>query len=141
MSVVALYLLLLKATVTSFAGMGSLPQIRQDLVVTHGVITDEQLSQAVVIGRSAPGPVGAYVVAVGYFAEGWLGAAAGWLAMITPAILVIPLVTLLRRWLHLPRVRAAVDAVVIASAVLLLGSVLRMAVDSVGPLMQLFASL
>ena len=30
MSVIALYLLLLKATVTSFAGMGSLPQIRQD---------------------------------------------------------------------------------------------------------------
>jgi len=27
MSIVALYLLLLKATVTSFAGMGSLPQI------------------------------------------------------------------------------------------------------------------
>ena len=74
MSIVALYLLLLKATVTSFAGMGSLPQIRQDFVVTHGVITDEQLSQAVVIGRSAPGPVGAYVVAIGYFAGGWSGA-------------------------------------------------------------------
>ena len=41
MSIVALYLLLLKATVTSFAGMGSLPQIRQDFDVTHGVITDE----------------------------------------------------------------------------------------------------
>lgn len=136
MSVFALYLLLLKATVTSFAGMGSLPQIRQDFVVTHGVITDEQLSQAVVIGRSAPGPVGAYVVAIGYFASGWVGAVAAWLAMVTPALLVIPLLTLLRRWLHLRRVRAAVDAVVIASAVLLLTSVVRMALDSVEMLKQ-----
>jgi chromate transporter len=138
MSIVALYLLLLKATVTSFAGMGSLPQIRQDFVVTHGVITDEQLSQAVVVGRSAPGPVGAYVVAIGYFAAGWSGAVAAWLAMITPALLVIPLLTLLRRWLHLPRVRAAVDAVVIASALLLLTSVFRMAIDSVEQIRQVF---
>jgi chromate transporter len=137
-SIVALYLLLLKATVTSFAGMGSLPQIRQDCVVTHGVITDEELSQAVVIGRSAPGPVGAYVVAIGYFAGGWPGAVAAWLAMITPALLVIPIVTVLRRWLHLPRVRAAVDAVVIASAVLLLTSVFRMAMDSVEMLRRVF---
>ncbi|HLG60182.1 MAG TPA: chromate transporter [Vicinamibacterales bacterium] len=137
MSVAALYLLLLKATVTSFAGMGSLPQIRQDFVVTHRLVTDEQLGQAVVIGRSAPGPVGAYIVAVGYFARGWVGASAAWLAMITPAVLVIPLITLLRRWLHLPRVRAAVDAVVIASAVLLLASVLRMAIDGVEQLTQL----
>jgi len=138
MSIVALYLLLLKATVTSFAGMGSLPQIRQDFVVTHSVITDEQLSQAVVIGRSAPGPVGAYVVAISYFAGGWSGAIAAWLAMITPALLVIPLLTLLRRFLHLPRVRAAVDAVVVASAVLLLTSVVRMAIDSFEMLRRVF---
>ena len=34
MNVVTVYLLLLKATVTSFAGMGSLPQIQQDFVQT-----------------------------------------------------------------------------------------------------------
>ena len=138
MSIVALYLLLLKATITSFAGMGSLPQVRQDFVVTHALISDEQLSQAVVIGRSAPGPVGAYVVAIGYFADGWLGAVAAWLAMVTPALLVIPLLTLLRRFLHLPRVRAAVDAVVIASAVLLLTSAVRMAMDSLEMLRRVF---
>lgn len=138
MNAAVIYLLLLKATMTSFAGMGSLPQIRQDLVVTHHVITDEQLSQAVVIGRSAPGPVGAYVVSIGYFARGWPGVVAAWLAMVTPALLVIPLVTLLRRWLHLPRVRAAVDAVVVASAVLLLISVVRMAIDAFDQLTRVF---
>jgi len=131
MSFLALYALLLKATVTSFAGMGSLPQIRHDLVVTAHAITDEQLSQAVLIGRSTPGPVGAYVVAVGYFAGGLPGAIAGLFAVMTPALAAVPLLVLMQRWLHLPRVRAAVDAVVMASAVLLVASVVRMAGDGV----------
>jgi chromate transporter len=128
-STFALYVLLLKATATSFAGMGSLPQIRQDLVVTAHAITDEQLSQAVLVGRSTPGPVGAYVVAVGYFAGGVQGAIAGLLAVMTPAFAAVPLLVLMQRWLHVPRVRAAVDAVVMASAALLVVSVVRMASD------------
>ena len=36
----------------------------------------------------------------------------------------------MQRWLHLRRVQAAVDAVVIASAILLLSSALQMAVDA-----------
>jgi hypothetical protein len=58
--------------------------------------------------------------------------------MITPALLVIPLLTLLRQFLHLRRVRAAVDAVVIASAVLLLTSVVRMAFDAFEQLSSVF---
>jgi len=131
MSAFVVYLLLLKAIASSFAGMGSLPQIHEDFVETRHVLSDEQLSQAVLVGRSTPGPVGAYVVAVGYLAAGWPGALAGWLAMITPALAAIPLVVLMQRWLHLPRVRAAVDAVVIASAVLLLSSAFQMAGDGI----------
>lgn len=130
MSPFVVYLLLLKAIATSFAGMGSLPQIHQDFVETRRALSDEQLSQAVLVGRSTPGPVGAYVVAVGYFAAGWPGALAGWLAMITPALAAIPLVMLMQRWIHLPRVRAAVDAVVVASAILLLASAFQMASDA-----------
>jgi chromate transporter len=138
MNVIVVYLLLLKATVTSFAGMGSLPQIQQDFVQTYQVITDEQLSQAVLVGRATPGPMGAYVVAVGYFAAGWGGAVAGWLAMITPALLAVPLLALIQRWLHLPRMRGAVDAVVIASAVLLVASGFNLARDAVLQLSELF---
>jgi chromate transporter len=129
MSALTVYLLLLKAIGTSFAGMGSLPQIQQDFVETRRVITAEQLSQAVLVGRSTPGPIGAYVVAVGYLAAGWPGAIAAWLAMMTPALAAVPLFVLMQRWLHLPRVRAAVDAVVIASAILLFSSGMRMAVE------------
>lgn len=137
MNALLIYLLLLKATVTSFAGMGSLPQIRQDFVETHRAISDEQLSQAVLVGRATIGPMGAYVVAVGYFAGGWRGAVAGWLAMITPALVAIPILALIQRWLHLSRIRAAVDGIIIASAVLLVGSGAALALDAVQQLMQL----
>ena len=137
MSVLVIYLLLLKATMTSFAGMGSLPQIRQDFVESRAAITDQELSQAVLVGRATIGPMGAYVVGVGYFAGGWPGAIAGWLAMITPALVAIPLLTLIQRWLHLPRIRAAVDGVVIASAVLLVGSGVTLAIDAIQQLMRL----
>lgn len=130
MSALVVYLLLVKAIVTSFAGMGSLPQIQHDFVETRHALSPEQLGQAVLVGRSTPGPVGAYVVAVGYLAAGWPGALAAWFAMITPALAAIPLLVLVQRWLHLPRVRAAVDAVVVASAVLLLASGVRVASEA-----------
>ena len=138
MSVVVIYLLLVKATMTSFAGMGSLPQIQQDFVQTYRLLSDEQLSQAVLVGRATPGPMGAYVVAVGYFAGGAPGAVAGTLAMITPALLAIPLLAAIRRWLHLPRIRAAVDAVVIASATLLVASGVNLASDGVRQLLRVW---
>jgi chromate transporter len=121
-SLLLLYALLLKASVTSFSGMAALPQIRQDLVVTHHVMTDEDLSRAVLFGRSSPGPVGLYVVSVGYAARGVPGAVVGWLALASPALLALPVLVLLRRWLHLSRMRSAVDAVIIASATLLVPS-------------------
>jgi len=138
MSPLIVYVLLLKAITSSFAGMGSLPQIQQDFVQTRRALSDEQLSQAVLVGRSTPGPVGAYVVAVGYFAAGWPGAIAGWLAMVTPALAAVPLFLLMKRWLHLPRVRAAVDAVVVASAILLFASAFQMASDAMRQVSQAF---
>jgi chromate transporter len=86
------YLLLLKGTMTAFAGLASLPVIRDALVIQHHVLTDTQLNEAVVITRSTPGLVGLYIVSVGYFVAGVPGALAGGLAIITPASLIIPLV-------------------------------------------------
>jgi chromate transporter len=136
-SLLALYFLLLKATITSFSGLGSLPQIRQDLVVMHHAITDEQLSHAVLIGRSTPGPMGAYVVSAGFLASGWPGALVGWLALVTPALAVIPLLVAVRRWLHQPRVRSAVDALVVAGGALLLPAGFQLAADAVQQIARL----
>jgi chromate transporter len=137
MNVVLIYLLLLKATVTSFAGMGSLPQIRQDFVDTHHLMTADELSEAVLVGRATPGPMGAYVVGVGYLAAGPLGAIAGWLAMVTPAFAAVALLATVQRWLHLPRVRSLVDAVIVAGATLLIPSSLDLGREAVQQLLRL----
>ena len=134
MNAAVLYLVLLKATLTSFAGLASLPVVRDDLVVNHHILTDERLGEAVVITRSTPGPVGLYVVSVGYFAAGIPGAIAGWLAMITPALLVLPLLHFAASKAHHPRLRSGLQAVVVASAGLLLAAAVPLAVSAVtGP--------
>jgi len=137
MNVLIVYLLLLKATATSFAGMGSLPQIRQDFVETYHLVSADALSEAVLVGRATPGPMGAYVVAVGYLAIGWPGALAGWLALVTPAFAALPLLITVQRWLHLPRVRAVVDAVVVAGAALLVPAGVGLAADAIRQLLRL----
>lgn len=122
MSIVLLYLVLLKGTVTAFAGLASLSVIQDSLVNHYHVLTNEQLNEAVVITRSSPGPVGLYVVSVGYFVAGLPGAIAGWLAMITPALLIIPLVHFVGRKMEHSKVKAVLQTVVIASAGVLLAA-------------------
>ena len=127
MKLLVLYLLLLKATATSFSGLSSLPVLREDLVVRHGMLSDAQLNLAVTAGRSGPGPNGLYVVSVGYLIGGLPGATAGWLAMITPAFLVIPLVRFVGARADRPRLRSAIRASMTAGAGLLLAATLPLA--------------
>ena len=131
MSAFLLYLLLTKATITAFSGLASLPVLRQELVVNHHVLTDAQLDTAVVVSRTTPGPVGVYVVSVGYYVDGVPGAVAGWFAMITPAVLIILLLRLFRRRVDHPRVRSLQQAVVFASAGLLVAASVPLAHDAV----------
>ena len=130
MNVFFLYLILLKGTVTAFAGLASLSVVQAALVFQYHVLTDQQLNEAVVITRSTPGPVGLYVVAVGYFVAGIPGAIAGWAAMTTPALLIIPLVHFVGRKLDNPRVKTILRTIVIASAGLLLAAVIPLAQDA-----------
>ena len=134
MNAFVLYLLLLKATVTSFAGLASLSVVHDTLVTQHHVLTDTQLNEAVVITRSTPGPVGLYIVSVGYFVAGIPGAIAGWLAMITPALLIIPLVHYVGRRTDHPRVKSVLQTVIVASAGLLVAAAIPLAQDALtGP--------
>lgn len=131
MNLLLLYLLLLKATLTSFSGLTSLPVVRQDFVVERQVLTDRQLNAAVAVGRTTPGPLGLYLVSVGYFLAGWPGAAVGCLAMITPAFLIIPVLQFLGRRADRPRVKGAIEAVTMAAAGLVLNSTVPMAQDAI----------
>jgi chromate transporter len=132
MNLLLLYLLMLKATVTTFNGPSSLPVLRADMVVKHRMITDGQLNAAVTAAQSSPGPMGVYVVSVGYFAAGIPGAIAGWLAMITPAFTAIPLMRFVgRRAVEHPRFRSALNAAVLASAGLILATVEPLAREAI----------
>jgi chromate transporter len=126
-----LYFLLLKATLTSFSGLASLPVVRNDFVVRYHLLSDRELNTAVAAGRLGPGPLGLYVVSVGYFAAGIPGACAGCLAMITPAFLIVPMVRFLGSRAQHPRVRSATRAVLLAGAGLLLASSVPLARDAV----------
>lgn len=126
-----LYALLLKATLTSFSGLASLPMVRNDLVVERKVLTDRELNTAVVAGRTGPGPNGLYLVSVGYYAAGYPGATAGLLALMTPAFLIIPMMRWLGRRAESPRVKSAIRAVVLASAGLLLSASVPLARDAI----------
>jgi chromate transporter len=130
-----LYLLLLKATSTSFSGLTSLPVVRHDLVEKYHVLTDRQLNAAVAAGRTAPGPNGLYVVSVGYFVAGIPGACVGCLAVMTPAFLIIPMLRYLGARADRPAVKSAIQCVTLAAAGLVMTATVPLARDALtGPL-------
>ena len=129
MNVLVLYLLLLRATALSFSGFASVPLIREALVVERGILTDEQLNSAIAISQASPGPLGLYVVVLGYFVAGISGALAGALALATPAVLAIPIARAVRRHQD-SQVRGACAAIVIASCVLMATTSVRLAPEA-----------
>src|SRR5258708_14436462 len=116
MNVLLLYLLLLKATWISFSGWARLPMVGHDFVERYRVLTDRQLTAAVAAGQMGPGPMGLYVVSVGYSVDGIPGACAGWLAMITPAFLVIPVLRFIGKRAEHRRAKSVTRAVLLAGA-------------------------
>jgi chromate transporter len=127
---IVVYLLLLKATLTSFSGLASLPMIRNDFVAHRRVLNDRQLNTAVAVGRAGTGPVGIYVVSVGYQVAGVPGAVAGWLAMVTPAFCIIPLLRFLARRATHPRVQGVVRAVIFSSCGLMAAAAVPLGRDA-----------
>jgi chromate transporter len=134
MNALLLYLLLLKATGTSFSGLTSLPVVRHDLVEHYRVLTDRQLNAAVAAGRTAPGPNGLYIVSVGYFVAGVPGACAGCMAAMTPAFIIIVLLRYLGRRAERPGVKSAIQSVTLAAAGLVISATIPLAHNAItGP--------
>jgi len=130
MNLILLYLLLLKATATSFSGLTSLPVVHHDLVENRHELTDRQLNAAVVAGRTAPGPNGLYIVSVGYFVAGIPGACVGCLAVMTPAFLIIPMLRYLGARAARPAVKSAIQCVMLAAAGLVISATVPLARDA-----------
>ncbi len=113
MNVFVLCLILLKATLTAFNGLASLPLVRDELVLNR------HLNTGIVVTRTTPGPIGLYVVSVGYFAAGVPGAIAGCLAMSTPTLTLVLLLRLIGSRNEHPRIKKSPKCVAVTSAGLL----------------------
>jgi chromate transporter len=70
-------------------------------------------------------------VSVGFFVAGLPGAVAGLLAVMTPAFLVLPMMTWLAARSDSPRLRGAIRAVVLSSAGLLASASVPLARDAI----------
>ena len=91
-----LFFALFKASALSIGGTSALPLLRQEFV-TSGILTDANILEALAIGRLAPGPSGLYIVSLGYFALGWLGAALAVIACALPPMTLVAVAALARR--------------------------------------------
>ena len=107
------FLLLLKATLLSFGGTANLPSIHQDLT-SRGWATDQQFGSAIAIGQLAPGPVGLWVVALGYMIGGLPGAGLAAGAIALPPLLVLPLARLHSHHANAPAMRGFIRGIALA---------------------------
>ena len=118
MDPLALFLVFLKASALSLGGLSSLPLLRAELVAPH-IATDDQVIQAIAIGRVSTGPNGLYVVSLGYFVAGFVGAGLALVAATIPPLVIVPLAAVSRRWLLTTPVAGLVRGVAMVTAGLL----------------------
>jgi chromate transporter len=82
------FLLFLKASLFSTGGFSNLPSLHQDLI-GNGWAKEADFGQSVAIGQISPGPNGLWVISLGYFSYGYLGALLALIAITIPALLVL----------------------------------------------------
>ncbi|HEX3246066.1 MAG TPA: chromate transporter [Chloroflexota bacterium] len=109
-----------QSSLITFAGQGSLPVLNQEFVQLRHWVTEADVATSLAVGRLSPGPTGMYVVSLGYMVAGWPGAFLAMLGASIPPLLILPIAPLVRRSLHRPWVRGAMQGIGLASAGLLL---------------------
>jgi chromate transporter len=121
----ALFLIFLRAAALSVGGQGALPLLRQDLA-GPGIVTEHQILEALAIGRIAPGPTGLYIVTLGYFAGGPLGAVIALAAALVPPVAMIAVASALRRQLLNAWAAGIVRGVALTAGGLLVATAIRL---------------
>jgi chromate transporter len=92
-------LLFLKASLFSTGGFSNLPSLHQDLLARHWA-HESDFGQSIAIGQISPGPNGLWVISLGYFTNGVLGACCALVAILLPPLLVLAVE---RSYLHIER--------------------------------------
>lgn len=107
MNPIAVFLLVLKASLLSTGGMGNAPSIHAD-VVMRGWASERDFSAALAVGQLTPGPTGLWPIAFGYSLAGPLGAVAALFAILLPPLGALGIAWLYRRANEHPAVEGAV---------------------------------
>lgn len=116
----ALLLVLAESVVFSYSGWSSVAVIRTALVERHGLLTDAQLMSFLAISQITPGPLGFYLLFVGYSVRGLLGLGMASAALVLPSFLIVPVLKILDRGEQNARLSGAATGVIVTSAVLML---------------------
>jgi chromate transporter len=117
-SVWGVFVAVFLASLLGFGGLGSLPVLRGQLAGA-GLPTDQLLLSSLAVGQVSPGPNGLYLIAIGYFADGYPGALAATTAVLLPPCLVLVLDKVRSRLIHLARFRSALASLGLAVVALL----------------------
>ena len=88
------------------------------------------MNDAIAISQASPGPLGLYVVIVGYFVLGISGATVGVLALASPAVLAVPIARAVRTG-RAAELRGSCNGIVIASCALMIVTGRRLAPEAV----------
>src|SRR5439155_25900126 len=101
-SFIEILLVFLKASMLSSGGLQALPILQDELLNQRHVLAYNDFAAAVAIGRITPGPNGLFVITIGYYLAGVLGAIAGSIGLSAPPSLAIGLVHAHRRIANRP---------------------------------------
>lgn len=107
------FLLYLKASLFSTGGFSNLPSLHQDLL-GRGWAREADFGQSIAIGQISPGPNGLWVISLGYFTYGFLGAFLALIAIMLPPLLVLVVAAQYRRIEQQIRVQGAMQGVSLA---------------------------
>lgn len=111
----SLFWIMLRAALLSTTGTGNFPAVHQDLL-SRGWATDSQFAESLAIGQISPGPTGLWVISLGYFVDGFRGAALTLAAIVVPPLSVLALAGVYRRWGHNAAVQGFVRGLSLAVA-------------------------
>jgi chromate transporter len=107
------FLLYLKASLFSTGGFSNLPSLHQDLI-GRGWAHESDFGQSIAIGQLSPGPNGLWVISLGYFTYGLVGALLALLAIMIPPLLVLVVAAQYSRIAQQIRVQGAMQGVSLA---------------------------
>lgn len=107
------FLLYLKASLFSTGGFSNLPSLHQDLL-GRGWARESDFGQSIAIGQISPGPNGLWVISLGYFTYGFLGAFLALIAITLPPVLVLVVAAQYSRIAQQIRVQGAMQGVSLA---------------------------